>query len=330
MEQVADLLLGLVEEVAGLVLDVLEDLAGLLAEIARLVLGLVEEVAGLVLRSSNLPSAAPAASEAASLTASAASSAAATAWSFTLSSLICNALIGGRSDAGCDAEAGCAGGASVGTCAVPSAACLLDTAVVVTVPSGALSDVAVLCPLVTGRSGATRWLSRLTPGGLGTPGELAALWLWTVFVTRVLRAVQGVDSRRRRLQMTTMGNHMWEHARRWCVARGAATPGGEPALVDTLGGPPHPLVAVTLLWASSTALRSSSSCSFVAGSASGCWLASPGSCHRTAVERGHGDRRRNSYGPLSDGLLPVVVAVSTATLLLAMVVRWRWIVAVVH
>lgn len=201
-------------------------------------------------------------------------------------------------------------------------------AVVVTVPSAqALSDVAVLCPLVTGRSGATRWLSRLTPGGLGTPGELAALWLWTVFVTRVFFVPSrasipvGVD-----FVMTTMGNHMWEHARRCgaCALWSGDTLGGAPALVDTLGGPLHPLVAVTtLLWGVVNGAKVVIVVAFfVAGV--GQWL--------LARELGFGATARlwsgamaivagNLYGPLSDGLLPVVVAASTATLLLAMVVR---------
>jgi hypothetical protein len=154
-------------------------------------------------------------------------------------------------------------------------------------------------------------------------GEVVLLAVWTLIVTRsYLNRDTDVIPAGRDFVLTTLGHHLWDHARHCgtCALWNGDVRGGAPAFVDTLGAPLHPVVAITtLLWGVVNGAKATIVvCFFLAGL--GQWL--------LGRELGLGRAARlwggamaiaagNLFGPLSGGLVPVVAANASFTLLFA-------------
>ncbi len=168
------------------------------------------------------------------------------------------------------------------------------------------------------------WALRAVRSGLG---EVALLAVWTLLVTRpYLNRDANAIPVGRDFVVTTLGHHLWDHVRDCggCAFWNGDIRGGAPAFVDTLGAPLHPVVAVTtLLWGVVNGGKATIVvCFFLAGLGQW-WLG-------RALGLGRGARlwgaamaiaAGNLFGPLAGGLVPVVAANASFTLVFAAAVQ---------
>lgn len=168
------------------------------------------------------------------------------------------------------------------------------------------------------------WAPRAVRSGLG---EIALVGLWALLVTRpYLNGDEHAIPAGRDFVVTTLGHHLWDHVRDCgsCGLWNGDIRGGAPAFVDPLGAPLHPVVAVTtLLWGVVNGGKATIVvCFFLAGLGQW-WLGRLLGLGRVARLWGAAMAvaAGNLFGPLAGGLVPVVVANASFTLVFAAAVQ---------